>query len=132
MQRYNSSQAPPLALTNEKGFQVAVHAILRLLYEDVREEDFVSQFAGAGSRVDFFLAESGVLVETKMTRPGLTDRKIGEELLVDWGRYKRHPDCRGILALIYDPDNHIANTAALERDLTDTKALVPTLAIVIR
>lgn len=132
LERYGSEQAPPPALTNEKGLQVVVHSVLRLLYRDVRAEDFISQHAGASSRVDFLLAQSGVLVETKMTRPGLADRKVGEELLIDWGRYKRHPDCHAILALVYDPDFQIDNPTALESSLTDLSANVPTKAIVIR
>lgn len=131
VRRYDNPQVPTPAITNEAGLQVAVHAILRLLYSDVREEDFVSQHAGGSSRVDFFIAEAGVLVETKMTRPGLRDRKVGEELLIDWGRYKRHPDCKAIFAMVYDPERYIDNHVALETSLTDLTAAVPTLAIVV-
>jgi hypothetical protein len=132
LERYSSDQCPAPNIVNEKGLQVLLHSILRLLYADVRAEDFVSQHAGASSRVDFLLAETGVVIETKMTRKGLADRRVGEELLVDWGRYRRHPDCRAILAIVYDPEFHIDNPTALEAGLSDNSADIPTQAVVVR
>ncbi len=120
------------AIAAEADLQVVVHAILRLLFDDVRPEDPVPLHAGASSRVDFLLREAGVVVETKMTRAGLTDRRVGEELLVDWGRYPRHPDCRAILALVYDPDRRITNAAALEADLSQDGVTPATRVVVIR
>lgn len=131
IRRYDEVQVPSAELINERGLQVLTHAILRLLYADVRAEDYVSQHAGAASRVDFLVAGVGVIVETKMTRPGLGDRKVGEELLIDWGRYKRHPECRAIFALIYDPMRFIDNPAAIESSLTDMQSEVPTMAVVV-
>lgn len=64
----DSARVPPPTLGNEGDLQIIVHAILRLLYDDVRPEDPVSQMAGGSSRVDFTLREAGVIVETKMMR----------------------------------------------------------------
>ncbi len=116
----------------ESGLQDLLHPLLLVLYGDVRREDFVSQFAGGASRVDFLLKDVGVVLETKMTRPTLTDRKVGEELLVDWSRYRKHPDCAAIFGLIYDPARHIGNPNGLQADLTDMSAAVPTCALVVR
>jgi hypothetical protein len=123
---------PPPSIANEKDLQVLVHAILRLLYPDVRAEDPVSQEAGAGSRVDFLIKDAGVIVETKMTRKSLTDKRVGEELLIDWGRYQRHPDCRGIFALVYDPERYLHNPAGLEHDLSQGANDIPTRVVVVR
>lgn len=98
--------------------QIVVEAYLRTLFEDVRPEDYVSSRAGANSRVDFVLPEEGVIVETKMTRESLTTRKLGEELLIDAGRYPSHPSCEAIVAFIYDPARRIVNPRGVERDLT--------------
>ena len=123
---------PAPEIENEKDLQVLVHAILRLIYPDVRPEDQVPQKAGAGSRVDFLIRDAGVIVETKMTRKSLADKKVGEELLIDWGRYQRHPDCRGIFALVYDPNRYIHNPAGLEYDLSQGAAEISTRVIVVR
>jgi hypothetical protein len=127
----SNPSVPPPRIANEKDLQALVHAILRLLYPDVRAEDTVPQFAGAGSRVDFLIRASGIIVETKMTRKSLTDRKVGEELLIDWARYQRHPDCRGIFALVYDPERYLHNPAGLEHDLSQGSSDIWTRVIVV-
>jgi DpnII restriction endonuclease len=35
------------------------------------------------ARIDFLLKAEGIVVETKMTRDGLTARRVGEELAID-------------------------------------------------
>jgi hypothetical protein len=128
----SNANVPSPKMGNEGDLQLLVHALLKLLYRDVRPEDSVSKRAGAASRVDFLIKDAGVIVETKMTRPSLTDKRVGEELLVDWGRYERHPDCRGIFGLVYDPGCYLGNPAGLEDDLSNSKADIPKHVIVVR
>lgn len=106
------------AISDEADLQIVVEAYLRTLFDDVRAEDYVPSHAGANSRVDFVLPEVGVIVETKMTRESLTARKLGEELLIDAGRYPSHPNCEAIVAFVYDPARRIVNPLGVERDLT--------------
>ncbi|MFB7653921.1 MULTISPECIES: hypothetical protein [unclassified Streptomyces] len=130
----NSKKAnvPAPKIEKEEDLQVLVGACLRLMYDDVRPEDYVPEQAGGRSRVDFLLPAAGIVVETKMTRDSLTDRRVGEELAIDWNRYAKHPDCRGILALVYDPGRHLMNPAGLESDLTQSQGNPATKLIVIR
>nr|WP_246319794.1 hypothetical protein [Nocardioides kongjuensis] len=129
-QQNENVRAP--SIENERDLQVIVEAILRLHYDDVRPEDYVPEYAGGRSRIDFLLREAGVVIETKMTRPRLRDREVGEELSIDWVRYRKHPDCRAILAVIYDPGRFISNAAGLERDLSSTRDEPVTRALVVR
>jgi hypothetical protein len=110
------------AITDEAELQVLVEALLRTLFDDVRPEDYVPSKGGGNSRVDFVLPEVGVVVETKMARASLTAGKLGEELLIDQGRYPKHPDCQAILAFVYDPGGRITNPRGIERDLTTRTA----------
>jgi REase_DpnII-MboI len=105
-------------IRDEHDLQVVVEALLRTLFDDVRPEDYVPSKGGRNSRVDFVLPEVGVVIETKMTRPGLNASKVFEELLIDSGRYPNHPNCDAIIALVYDPTRRISNPKGLERDLT--------------
>lgn len=105
-------------IRDEADLQIVVEAFLRTLFDDVRAEDYVPSHAGANSRVDFVLPEVGVVVETKMTRESLTARKLGEELLIDAGRYPSHPNCEAIIAFVYDPARRVVNPLGVERDLT--------------
>ena len=132
LSRSGNSAVPAPTIRTEADLQIVVHAILRLLYDDVRPEDPVPQHAGRSTRVDFLLRTAGVIVETKMTRAGLGDRALGDELLLDWGRYTRHPDCRAIVGLVYDPEQRVANTAAIEHDLSQNERTPVTRVVVVR
>jgi hypothetical protein len=84
----------------------------------VRPEDWTPEQAGARSRIDFLLKSEKIVIETKMTRPTLGAKEIGEELIVDINRYQAHPDCGALVALTYDPEKRITNPRGLETDLT--------------
>jgi hypothetical protein len=127
-----SERVPAPTIQNEGDLQIIVEAILRLHYDDVRPEDYVPEYAGGRSRVDFLLRETGVIIETKMTRERLRDRQVGEELTIDWKRYERHPDCRAIFALVFDPERHLTNAPGLERDLSQVHTEPATRVTVVR
>lgn len=131
LQRYGKPGIPAPIIENEADLQALVDALLRLQYRDVRAEDAVSQHAGGSSRVDFLLRDSGVVVETKMTRPSLKDKDLGAELLIDWGRYPHHPECKAIFALVYDPKRLLKNPGGLQNDLTGAVDGIPTRVIVV-
>jgi len=124
-------RALPAVVTNEKQLQDVVEALLIALFDDVRREDPTPIHAGGASRADFQLPEIGVVIELKMTRPGLTDRKVAEELLIDAGRYPKHPDCRAILAVVFDPERLLRSPRGIERDLSNpTRDGVPMRCVV--
>ncbi len=108
---------PGLAVNDEYDLQRVVHAALQLNFQDVREEEFSPSSAGSGTRIDFVLREVRIAVETKMTRPGLYAKKLGDELAADILRYRKHPDVSALVALAYDPGRLIGNPAGFEHDL---------------
>lgn len=116
--RRRHGNRPTLSVADEYDVQDLLHALLKLFFNDVRAEEWTPSYAGGSARMDFLLKAEQVVVEVKKTRPGLTDRNVGNELLEDIGRYRAHPDCRSLLCFVYDPDGYIANPDALERDLS--------------
>jgi hypothetical protein len=106
-----------LEIRDEYDVQDLLHALLRLHFDDVRPEEWTPSYAGGASRMDFLLKNEKLVVETKMTRSGLGDKQVGEQLIVDVVRYKEHPDCNTLICFIYDPDAHIRNPRGLEADL---------------
>jgi hypothetical protein len=109
---------PAIVMEDEYDVQDFVHGLLRIFFDDVRPEDFSPERAGARSRVDFVLKQERIVVEAKMTRAGLGAAKVGEQLIVDIERYRSHPDCDALVALVYDPEKHITNRRTLETDLS--------------
>jgi len=56
---------PGLAIEDEYDLQDAVHAVLKVLFDDVRPEEWTPSYAGRSSRVDFLLKEERTAVETR-------------------------------------------------------------------
>ena len=109
-----------LAISDEYDVQDLLHALLLIEFADVRPEETAPSYAGGNSRMDFLLRREEIVVEVKHTRANLTDREIGEELLVDIGRYRTHQNCRTLVCFVYDPQHLLRNPVGLEDDLSRT------------
>ena len=57
------------------------------------------------------------LIEVKKTRESLTQKKLGEELIIDRAKYKEHPDCKKMYCFVYDPEGMLGNPAGIKKDL---------------
>jgi hypothetical protein len=112
---------PTLDVTDEYDVQDLFHALLRIHFDDIRKEEWTPSYAGGAARMDFLLPEIETVVETKMTRPNLSTKQLGEQLIVDIVKYKQHPACRTLFCLVYDPDGRIANPRGVENDLKEDK-----------
>lgn len=106
-----------LDVNDEYDVQDLMHALLRLHFDDVRPEEWVPSYAGVASRTDFLLPQIDTVLEIKKTRQGLNAKVVGEQLIIDIARYKRHPQCRRLLCFVYDPEGRIANPTGIENDL---------------
>lgn len=104
-------------LKNETDVQDALHAILKLFYSDIRPENYVPEYAGGKSRVDFFLPEIQSVIEVKYAQESLKDNEIGKQLLIDIGRYSNIPNCKNLFLFIFDPSKILKNPAGLTSDL---------------
>jgi hypothetical protein len=58
------------------------------------------------------------VVEVKKTRSGLTDKEIGDQLIIDIARYRQMPGCKRLVCFVYDPEDRVTNRAGFEGDLT--------------
>ena len=121
-----------LELKEERDLQDLMKAILSLHYNNVLREDPVQQYAGAWARVDLFIKDVGLMVETKMTGRSTGQREVGDQLIVDMNRYATRADCRGFFALVYDPDRQIDNPNGFERDLAAAGGSTPTRVVVVQ
>ena len=106
---------------DEYDVQDLLHALLTIYFDDIRKEEWAPSYAGGASRMDFLLPEIETVVETKMTRPSLSTKQLGEQLIVDIAKYKKHPECRTLFCVVYDPDGRISNPRGVENDLTGDK-----------
>jgi hypothetical protein len=122
---------PTLEITDEYDLQDLFRALVKLFFEDLRPEEWTPSYAGGSSRMDFFLPEIDTVVELKMMRPTLSDKRLGEELIVDKDRYKKHPGCKTLFCIVYDPQHQLSNPRGIEADLTETAAEMTTRVFVV-
>ncbi|KAA0180959.1 hypothetical protein FX016_13315 [Cupriavidus gilardii] len=119
-----------LSIEDEYDAQDLFHALLKLHFDDIRAEEWTPSYAGGASRVDFLLKDEQIIVELKKTRASLSDKNIGEQLIVDVTRYRAHPDCKALICFVYDPEGRIGNPVGLERDLETMAVGLKTRVIV--
>ncbi|MBB2302302.1 malate dehydrogenase [Escherichia sp. 93.1447] len=104
-------------INDEYDVQDLVHALLTLHFDDIRPEEYTPSCAGASSRQDFLLKKERIVIEVKKTRKHLGARQIGEQLLIDIGRYDAHPDCGTLICFVYDPECLVVNPKGVIDDL---------------
>ena len=104
-------------INDEYDVQDLLEGILRLFVDDVRPEDYVPSYAGGNSRTDFYLPEYDMYIETKMTRDGLKDKEVGEQLSVDVVRYGSK--CKKLICFVYDKGSLLKNPYGLINDLQE-------------
>ncbi len=125
--RNRHSNRNTIVINDEYDVQDLLHALLKLHFEDVREEEYTPSYAGSSTRMDFLLKNEQTVIEVKKTRERLTDKEIGEQLILDVAHYKNHPNCNKLVCFVYDPESRVSNPKGLERDiakLSDDNLLV--------
>lgn len=112
------SQRDTLVINDEYDVQDLMHALLWIDFQDVRAEEYTASYAGSSSRIDFILKREQLGLEIKFAHKSTTARTIGDELLIDIGRYKEHRDVKVLVCFVHDPERRIQNPNGLEGDLT--------------
>ena len=72
-----------LDVADEYDVQDLLSALLVLYFDDIRSEEWTPSYAGKSARMDFLLKKEKIVVEVKMTRKGLADKEVGDQLIVD-------------------------------------------------
>lgn len=115
--RRRHENRPTLQIADEYDVQDLLHAMLRLHFDDVRPEEWTPKYAGAANRMDYLLKDEEIAIEVKMTRDGLRDKELGDQLIIDIAKYQGHPNCKCLYCFVYDPDGIIRNPRGMEKDL---------------
>ncbi len=104
---------------DETHVQNALEKLLRQQFPnaDIRKEYVVPQPYSHGCRIDFLLVDLQCAIEVKRVRSDHTERRLIEELAIDFEVYRqaRHP-FETLICFIYDPTARLTNPQGL-RDL---------------
>lgn len=117
---------------DEYDMQDLMRALLAVDFNDVRPEDTVPRHAGRRPRIDFILAEAKIALELKMTREGLRDKEVGDELAQDIERYRSHPKCKTLVCVVYDPQGLIRNPVEIQTSLSGPRVGYEVEVLVVR
>ncbi len=115
--RHEAEKRYTLDVADEYDVQDLLHALLKLYWDDIREEDWTPRYAGKSARVDFRLPTEQCVIEVKMARKGLTNRELGDQLLVDIARYVKTTGCKRLYCFVFDPQGYVKNPRGVETDL---------------
>lgn len=106
---------PDFCVSSEYDVQDLLFAILRSVFEDARREDFTPYFGAKAKRIDIVIPSAETLIEVKCVRNAKHARLIDDELKIDIESYHSHPNCRMLIALVYDPGCFITDSSPLEQ-----------------
>ncbi|MDR5591132.1 DUF2321 domain-containing protein [Christiangramia sp. SM2212] len=116
-QRYSDRET--LDVKDEYDTQDLLHSLLRIYFEDIRNEEWNPSYAGSSTRSDFLLKKEEIVIEVKKTRSNLKAKQIGEQLIIDIAKYRTHPNCKILYCFVYDPEGYVSNPKGIENDLND-------------
>lgn len=120
-----------LDVNDEYDVQDLFHSLLKLYFSDVRPEEWNPSYAGGSSRSDFLLPEISTIIEVKKARQSMSDRELGEQLIIDIAKYKKHPQCNSLICFVYDPEGRISNPRGIERDLNNSDSDIDVRTIIV-
>jgi hypothetical protein len=106
-----------ITIKDEYDAQDLLRALLKIFFDDVRDEVWTPEYAGGASRIDFVLREYGLAIELKNARSSMTDKQLGDQLIIDRDRYKADASVSHLVCLVFDHDGYLRNPRGLERDL---------------
>lgn len=115
--------ANTLSFSVEYDVQDLLHSLLRPWVADIRPEEFTPSYAGSSTRMDFLLPAHSLVLEIKIVRDRAHGKNIGDELIIDIEHYRRHPNCKTLWCVIYDPQAFLTNAEGLKKDLEGKRAL---------
>lgn len=129
--RKRYSGRPTLDVNDEYDVQDLLHALLKIYFSDVRPEEWNPSYAGSSTRSDFLLPEINTIIEVKKTRQSMSDKDLGDQLVIDIANYKKHPQCNSLICFVYDPEGRIANPRGIESDLSDCDSEINVRTIIV-
>ena len=129
--RHRHDGRSTIDVEDEYDVQDLFHALLCQFFNDVRPEEWNPSYAGGSSRSDFLLPEINTVIEVKKTRASMKTKELGEQLIIDIAKYKRHPQCSKLVCFVYDPEGRVHNPRGLENDLSDCDSDIDVRTIIV-
>lgn len=114
--RYSNRQT--IQINDEYDTQDLFHSLLRIFFDDIRQEEWTPNYAGGNKRMDFLIPAHSMAVELKHSRSSMTAKELGDQLVIDIQNYKQHHGVKLLVCIVFDTHGFIINPRGIETDLT--------------
>jgi hypothetical protein len=112
-----TADRPPFLLSNEQDVRDLLFAIIKSIFPDARLEEHTRLHAGRSKRIDILVPTIDTLIEVKFVRNSAHSRKVADELRIDFESYHVHPNCRELIAFVWDPKSLLRDRSNFINDL---------------
>lgn len=119
----------PYIINDEYDMQDIFHAYLSLFFDDIVPEERMPKVADSASIIDFFLKDSGIGIELKLTGSGKTKKDFKKELIQDMTDYQALPGINQLVFFIYDPGKVVDHPKLFEQEL-ERSSKIPAIVMV--
>lgn len=117
----NTRRNKVVTITSEAAVQDVLYMMTRPWLHDLVPENPTDRTANTYSIKDFVSKETRIVVEAKFVRNREHGKSITQEINHDIEMYRYHLSCDDLIFFIYDPENHIPDTLALERHVQTSR-----------
>jgi hypothetical protein len=114
---------PTIDFTDEYDVQDLLHSLLLVPFETVVPEEWAPKRAGSNKRVDLVLPDLRTAIEAKFVRDRDHAKKVFDEITVDLEHYAQLGNVDRLVAVVYDPDAHVASPGQAERQLSGERII---------
>lgn len=107
--RQRTGNRPSFEIEQEQDVRDLLYAIIKCVFPDALIEEPARKHAGSAKRIDVVLPSISTVVEIKYVRDPSHSRKVADELKIDFESYHTHPDCKTLIAYVWDPANYLSD-----------------------
>lgn len=115
---------------NEYHFQNFLWAVLKPVFPDLKEEEYVASVGSVQSRIDLLIPSLKVIIEVKYRRKKMSENTVTREIAEDLGLYRhKRSDLLGIIPVIWDEVSRSDETAHLIAGLKEMEGIIDAFVV---
>jgi hypothetical protein len=117
-------------IQNEYHFQNFLWAVLKPVFPDLKEEEYVASVGPVQSRTDLLIPSLKVIIEVKYRRKRMSENTVTREIAEDLGLYRhKRSDLLGIIPVIWDEVSRSEETAHLIAGLKEMEGIIDAFVV---
>jgi hypothetical protein len=108
---------PSYRLEEEQDVRDLLYSMIKSVFPDTRIEEHTRIHAGSAKRIDIVIPRISTMIEIKYVRNSRHAKKVADELRIDFESYHAHPDCKKLIAYVWDTGGNLIDRSNFIKDL---------------